>query len=179
MKYSSKNRFHDGGFNFDDIKAYFSPEKIASIKNTAKAGLSSAASRASSGLSSAASGLSSGLSSVKDAYKSSNSMDGHKNSKEFKVRIGSYTQVWNGTALRSPGGLHKEDLMRNKRNKIVSKAKHRSGKIIYEKYLKPLGYVAKKGVDVKETAKRFKKMKLKRSGKKSKKSKKRSSRSKK
>ena len=156
MKYSSKNRFHDDGF---DIMAFFTPS-------------------VSSGLSS----VKAGLSSVKDAYNrnkshastSSNSKDGHKNSTNFKLRIGSYAQVWNGTAHRSPGGLHKEDLMRNKRNKIVSKAKHRSGKIIYEKYLKPLGYVAKKGVDVKETAKRFKKMKLKRSGKKSKK---RSSRS--
>jgi len=41
--------------------------------------------------------------------------------------IGSKRQVWNGTAERTPGGLTKSDLIKNKRGKIVSKKKHKRG----------------------------------------------------
>lgn len=41
--------------------------------------------------------------------------------------IGSKRQVWNGTATKTSGGLKKDDLMMNKRGKIVSKKKHAMG----------------------------------------------------
>ena len=47
--------------------------------------------------------------------------------------IGSKVQVWNGKADKTIGGLKKDDLMKNKRGKIVSKKKHEQGKIMYEK----------------------------------------------
>jgi hypothetical protein len=42
-------------------------------------------------------------------------------------RVGSKRQVFNGTAMRTPGGLHKGQLIRNKRGKVVSAAKHAHG----------------------------------------------------
>ncbi len=42
-------------------------------------------------------------------------------------RTGSKAQVWHGTALKTTGGLKKEDLMMNKRGRIVSKKKHVQG----------------------------------------------------
>lgn len=57
--------------------------------------------------------------------------------------VGSKVQVWNGTAKRTSGGLHKKDLMRHK-NRIVSKKKHAAGKKAI-KHLIKLGYKAKKG----------------------------------
>lgn len=38
--------------------------------------------------------------------------------------IGSRRKVYNGTALKTVGGLTKKDLMKNKHNRIVSKKKH-------------------------------------------------------
>ena len=35
--------------------------------------------------------------------------------------IGSRRQVWNGTAKKTPGGLHKSDLIMNKHRRIVSR----------------------------------------------------------
>ena len=37
--------------------------------------------------------------------------------------IGSRRQVWNGTAKKTPGGLHKSDLIMNKHRRIVSRKK--------------------------------------------------------
>jgi hypothetical protein len=58
--------------------------------------------------------------------------------------VGTRAQVWHGTAKKTPGGLTKINLMKNKHGRIVSKRKHASGKRTI-KHLKSLGYVAKKG----------------------------------
>ena len=58
--------------------------------------------------------------------------------------VGSRAQVWHGTAKKTPGGLTKINLMKNKHGRIVSKKKHASGKKTI-KHLRKLGYVAKKG----------------------------------
>jgi hypothetical protein len=58
--------------------------------------------------------------------------------------IGTRAQVWHGTAEKTPGGLTKSHLMKNKHGRIVSKKKHASGKKTI-KHLRKLGYVAKKG----------------------------------
>lgn len=42
-------------------------------------------------------------------------------------RIGSKRQVWNGNAKQTSGGLTKENLMKNKRGKVVSKKQHAAG----------------------------------------------------
>jgi len=57
---------------------------------------------------------------------------------------GSKAQVWHGTAKHTTGGLTKNNLMKNKHGRIVSKRKHSLGKKSI-KNLKKLGYVAKKG----------------------------------
>ena len=38
--------------------------------------------------------------------------------------VGSKQEVWRGVAKKTSGGLEKKDLMKNKRGKIVSRAKH-------------------------------------------------------
>lgn len=58
--------------------------------------------------------------------------------------VGSRAQVWHGTAKKTPGGLHKSNLMRNKHGRIVSRRKHTLGKKSI-KTLRRLGYIAKKG----------------------------------
>ena len=58
--------------------------------------------------------------------------------------IGTRAKVWHGTAKKTSGGLTKTNLMMNKHGRIVSKRKHASGKKTI-KYLKKLGYIAKKG----------------------------------
>ena len=40
------------------------------------------------------------------------------------LRQGSRRQVFNGTADKTPGGLTKEDLIKNKHGRIVSAKKH-------------------------------------------------------
>lgn len=53
-------------------------------------------------------------------------------------RIGSKAQVWHGNAKQTSGGLTKEDLMKNKSGRIVSKKKHALGKIAFQRNnLKP------------------------------------------
>lgn len=53
-------------------------------------------------------------------------------------RIGSKAQVYHGTAERTSGGLHKDDLMKNKNGRIVSKKKHELGIIAFKRnQLKP------------------------------------------
>ena len=53
-------------------------------------------------------------------------------------RIGSKAQVWHQTALQTSGGLKKEDLMMNKRGRIVSKKKHVLGQAAFKRNnLKP------------------------------------------
>ena len=38
-------------------------------------------------------------------------------------KIGTRSEVWNGTALKTVSGLEKDSFMLNKRNKVVSKAR--------------------------------------------------------
>ena len=57
--------------------------------------------------------------------------------------IGTRAQVWHGTAHKTTGGLTKNDLMKNKSGRIVSKAKHHSAK--KEKRLVKAGFLTKKG----------------------------------
>lgn len=50
---------------------------------------------------------------------------------EFKA-IGSKEEVFNGLASHTSGGLYKDDLMKSKRGKIVSKRRHEQGKKAFE-----------------------------------------------
>jgi hypothetical protein len=61
----------------------------------------------------------------------------------FEKTIGSRAQVWHGYAKKTPGGLHKKDLMMNKRGRIVSRKKHNTAKRL--KILEKAGYKTKKG----------------------------------
>ena len=59
-------------------------------------------------------------------------------------RIGSKAEVFHGSALATPGGLRKNQLMKTKKGRIVSKKQHSSGlKAI--KRLFAAGYKPKKG----------------------------------
>lgn len=52
--------------------------------------------------------------------------------------VGTKLQVFRGNAAHTSGGLKKDDLMKNKRGKIVSKKRHELGKIAFAKNgLKP------------------------------------------
>ena len=62
----------------------------------------------------------------------------------FEKTNGSRAEVWHGTAKKTPGGLTKSNLMKNKHGRIVSRRKHASGKKSI-KHLEKLGYKAKKG----------------------------------
>jgi len=67
----------------------------------------------------------------------------HINGKKYPVLEGSRAQVWHETAYKTAGGLTKNDLMKNKHGRIVSKKKHTTAK--REKRLEKAGYTAKKG----------------------------------
>ena len=58
--------------------------------------------------------------------------------------FGSKAQVWHGTAKKTSGGLTKNNLMKNKHGRIVSRRKHTMGKKSI-KHLRKMGYIAKKG----------------------------------
>lgn len=58
--------------------------------------------------------------------------------------VGSRRQVWNGTAHHTSGGLKKEDLMKNKHGRIVSKTRHAKGRKAL-KHLIKAGYRTQKG----------------------------------
>jgi hypothetical protein len=58
--------------------------------------------------------------------------------------VGSRAEVFHGNAKRTSGRLKKEDLMKNKAGRIVSKQKHAAGKVAL-KYLHAKGYIAVKG----------------------------------
>ena len=60
------------------------------------------------------------------------------------IRIGTKAQVYHQTALMTPGGLKKSDLMKTKRGRIVSKKQSLAGKRAI-KHLFALGYKPKKG----------------------------------
>ena len=59
------------------------------------------------------------------------------------TRKNSYAKVWHGTLKKTPGGLTKKDLMKNRWGRIVSKRKHNLAK--RNKSLAKAGYVTKKG----------------------------------
>jgi hypothetical protein len=65
------------------------------------------------------------------------------NGKKHELLTGSRAQVWHGTAVKTSGGLVKNDLIQNKAGRIVSKSKHNSAK--REKRLVKAGYVTRKG----------------------------------
>merc|ERR1719336_2886643 len=50
-----------------------------------------------------------------------------------KMQTGSYRKVWNGTAKFTKGGLVKDDLMLNKRGKVVSKKQYEKGQALQAK----------------------------------------------
>jgi hypothetical protein len=62
----------------------------------------------------------------------------------YEMTIGSRAQVYHGTALKTPGGLKKKDIFKNKHGRYVSKKKHFSAK--RENRLVKSGYGTKKGV---------------------------------
>jgi hypothetical protein len=63
---------------------------------------------------------------------------------EHKIKtVGSYAEIWHGTAAKSAGGLKKKDLMKHK-GRIISRKKHLQGKKSI-KHLRALGFIAKKG----------------------------------
>lgn len=80
----------------------------------------------------------------------------HIGGKTYSVLVGSRAQVWHETAYKTPGGLKKSDLLKNKHDRIVSAKKHATAK--KEKRLVKAGYLTKKGkfgaVKVNKTAKR-------------------------
>jgi hypothetical protein len=67
----------------------------------------------------------------------------HISGKTFSDLSGSRAQVWHGTAYKTSGGLTKNDLMKNKSGRIVSKSKHTTAK--REKRLLKHGYGTRKG----------------------------------
>ena len=87
----------------------------------------------------------------------------HVKNKKFQLLEGSRAQVWLGTAFKTPGGLTREQLLKNKHGEIVSKKKHLTAK--REKRLEKHGFFTKKGKfgfvkkSVKGTRKNSKKVK--------------------
>ena len=67
----------------------------------------------------------------------------HIKGSKFELLEGSRAQVWHGTAYKTPGGLTKDKLLKNKHGEIVSKKKHLSAK--KEKRLEKYGFFTKKG----------------------------------
>ena len=63
--------------------------------------------------------------------------------KSYEMLCGSRAQVFHGTAYKTSGGLKKEDLVKNKSERIVSKAKHVTAK--KEQRLVAHGYGSRKG----------------------------------
>jgi hypothetical protein len=62
---------------------------------------------------------------------------------EFEKTKGSRAEVFHGTAKKTSGGLLKEDLMKNKSGRIVSKKRSELAK--KDNRLVKAGYVTKKG----------------------------------
>lgn len=67
----------------------------------------------------------------------------HIAGKTFQELEGSRAQVMHGTAYRTPGGLTRKGLRKNKRGEIVSLKKMRSAK--RERRLQKAGYFTQKG----------------------------------
>ena len=58
--------------------------------------------------------------------------------------VGSKAEVWHGTALKTSGQLHKKDLVKTKKGRIVSRKKQAAGKKAIKR-LFALGYKPTKG----------------------------------
>ena len=58
--------------------------------------------------------------------------------------VGSKAEVWHGTALKTSGQLHKKDLVKTKKGRIVSRRKQAAGKKAIKR-LFALGYKPTKG----------------------------------
>ena len=58
--------------------------------------------------------------------------------------VGSNAEVWHGTALKTSGQLHKKDLVKTKKGRIVSRRKQAAGKKAIKR-LFALGYKPTKG----------------------------------
>jgi len=58
--------------------------------------------------------------------------------------VGSRAEVFHGSAQRTTGRLTKDDLMKNKAGRIVSRKRHEAGKGAL-RYLHAKGYIAVKG----------------------------------
>ena len=69
---------------------------------------------------------------------------GYGKARKSKI-IGTRRQVFNGSMMKTSGGLTKTDLMLNKRGRIVSKKKHLFGVSKGRKFLADAGYEPKKG----------------------------------
>jgi hypothetical protein len=67
----------------------------------------------------------------------------HKNGVKYQMLTGSRAQVWHGTAIKTSGGLLKQNLMMNKHGRIVSKSKYTSAK--KNNRLAKAGFLTKKG----------------------------------
>lgn len=70
-------------------------------------------------------------------------MKDKKQKKTFKQKTGTKRKVWNGTAEMTSGRLTKNDLVKNKRGRIVSKKKSKFSK--KNNNLKKAGFFTKKG----------------------------------
>ena len=57
----------------------------------------------------------------------------NNSNKKFDLPIGSYAQVFHGTAKKTSGGLMRKDLMQTSDKRIVSRKKHDLGKALYKK----------------------------------------------
>jgi len=58
--------------------------------------------------------------------------------------VGSKAEVFHGSAKHTSGGLHKKDLMKTNKGRIVSRKKHAAGKKAIQRLFKA-GYKPKKG----------------------------------
>ena len=70
----------------------------------------------------------------------------HIKGKKYDLLVGSRAQVWHGTAYKTSSNkdaLKREDLVYNKRGRVVSRKKHNQAK--REKRLEKYGYFTKKG----------------------------------
>ena len=67
----------------------------------------------------------------------------HIKGSKYDTLVGSRALVWHKTAYKTPGGLTRKDLLKNKHGRIVSAKKHATAK--KEKRLQKHGYFTKKG----------------------------------
>ena len=67
----------------------------------------------------------------------------HIKGKKYQLLVGSRAQVWHYTAYKTKGNLKRDDLLMNKRRRVVSKKKYNTAK--KEKRLEKAGYFTKKG----------------------------------